>query len=105
MADTPDVSAFLRAAGSVLRDTLNKLAADLDVHPSHISIGYTYDAKTSAFGWRVAIEMGHATNRSRAYAFDPDLLVAIERMIVGFRRIESGESILTTDTDKDYSVH
>ena len=87
------VEAFLRAASSIMRDTVTSLAADLDMHPRHVSIGYTYDEKEKSFGWRVAIEK----DGTRMYAFHREMLDAIEQLVDGVRRADEGEQVVDAD--------
>ena len=92
------VDKFLSASRGIFRDLLNTLAADLDVHVRHISIAYVWDEQDRAFGWRVGINL----DETMAYAFDSDMVNAIEKLAHGWKRIRAGESIIE---DTAHRVH
>lgn len=91
---------FMRVSSSIMRDMLNALAADIDVHPRHLSIAYTYDDQTSAFGWRVMVDM----ERARVYAFGPGLVESIEQLAQGFKRM-TVDADATADTEPVRVIH
>lgn len=82
-----------------MRDTVTSLAADLDIHPRHVSIAYTFDEKEKSFGWRVAVEIAG----TRLYAFDADMLAAVEQLVDGYKRIKDGEEVV--DEKDEHTFH
>lgn len=99
MSETPTVEAFLRGMNTILRDTLATLAADLDVQPSRVSIAFTYDDKTRSFGYRVGVR--HPETNVLAYAFDPDMLKAVDELADGWRRLKRGEVVVDDEATDD----